>query len=513
MRHGCSFFLVAVVLLSPPAMAADANTVAVDGVAYVDIRSGFSMHLCRDWQLGAGDGAYEKAKVTGEREYPDLAGWDAIKAPSSKELVGFTSSAVDEVQYLTIYLLVLKRDLSLDEIVASRKQYWQKSPSKVIVTEGPALVKDQKIFSEPTSLLTILWRSDDKGAWEWLIREALVRGEAGRYFLLRWVKCAGEKKGQEDGKETIGQIVSSFVCLGETEVRRRWAQAIQKGQDLLTRWKKSEWKAEPLDHEYYRVMRGDSEIGFLVGQVDVPGATDPNGHKTVTTRYWCYVEDACGGREMAGMLGWATAAQRQEDKLRIFTGPITLSGKIVLDLGGTRETFDITVTASDDGRGYREQGVWTGNALSVKRFDDPAQPQKMTTAELEVKRDIYLPWSVWGGMGKLLDGKGEQEYVFMHYGNRALGHCTLRTAGQRPRETSFAHKDYIIRDTGPTTYIVAQMSGDGPIVESWYNAEGGGRLLARRSNGVTIERCDRSVVGEKWPKQLEKITSTADEKD
>ena len=77
------------------------------------------------------------------------------------------------------------------------------------------------------------------------------------------------------------------------------------------------------------------------------------------------------------------------------------------------------------------------------------------------------------------------------------------------------HVDIGNRRIGPgyPTYVVAEMSPDGPIVESWFSADGRGRLMRQRSNGITIEHCTRNALEKNWSKQLREIRLTAQEKD
>ena len=483
------------VAIGAVAMLWGAAGVGADGT-YVDMRSGFSLELGADWELYGGCPTDEVAQAGSKQGWVDLAGWEAVKIPASKELVRFGVAAGDRKQYLTVDLLVLKRDLEVGEIVTARRQYWERNPTRVIVTEGPALSARLQTTCGPAGFLTVLWRSEDQVAWQWFIREALIRSERGRYFLLRLVVPAGVRRNDNGPEPDIERLTSSFVCFGEAEVRRRWARAGQNGRDLIKRR-----VSVASGQECYRVMRGGNEIGFLVVTVERKAATGVGPGQVVGTNICGYVADGDGGVKLAGMLGWA-GGPGQMDSGRSSTGPLTLAGEIILDPCLGQETFEFTVASPGNTRGYGEEGMWQGGRLSLKRWDDVTQRERVIEAELEVKQDLYLPWSAWRGMGKLLDGKGAQEYVVMLYGNRGLGHCTIKSGPQEAASGGAAQK----RDEEPlNTYVVAQMSADGPVVESWFSGEGTRRLLRQRSDGVTLESCDMSRLEQHWARELQEM--------
>lgn len=504
MRNG-SVIVVAMLLLSGSAWGADANSVSTSGMTYVDIRTGFSVELAAGWEVtgwGVPAGVTGRGKQEG---WPGLGGWEPLKLPASKELVRFVLGDGERAQYAEVNLLAIKRELSLGEMVAARQRYWQKNTTRAIVSADVAGLGKGKSYAQPTAFLTVLWRSDDQGAWQWLIREALIQSEAGRYFLLRLITPTGQEKTDDEPTLEIEQIAERFVCLGETQVRRRWSQGSQRGQALLRRVGSAGFEGNPSEQSCYRVLRGGNEIGFFISSASAAPSADPNVETALTMICSGYVADAEGALALARMLGWGKSARGEAGQLGGWKGPVALSGRIVLRGGRGGETFEFTVGACGSSRGYREEGAWQRRVLRVKRWDDLTQPDKVIVREFEVKQELYMPWSVWRRLGNVLDGKASDEYVFMHYGNRTLGHSAVRVTAQTPLPRRGANDKNVVKVARLSRYVVAQMSADGPIVESWFSDEDGGGLIQQRSNGITLRRCAKEGLMKRWAEQIKDV--------
>ncbi len=463
---------------------------------YVDSRNGFSLRPpCLSEPLSNHTSFVSPQTEKSEKAWPNLMNWDALKMPPSKELVRFMPTDIDvQASELRVCLLVVKKNLSIEQMLQTRLGYWQKYPEQATVRK-----KQTAIFNNhPAAEFTVIWKSTNKNKKpaSRIYREVLIQNENDRYFMLVLISpdgTAGDFSACETLMETIAR---NFHCLGKTEEDRRWTQADKQAQQLIGKLKPELLKQYTATGKiWYRLTRFGKDIGFFAISRTWQGTGKAENLKI---RFYGSVGNAEDRSIFAHSQGWQAVLSADKGTVKLPAGPVFLQGEIVLENNLRNERFDYQFTGPKDAQpGCREQGQWKADTLTVKRYDTPRQGDKLidATAKLDVKNDIYLPRSLVSFLPCLLEREIGREYVFMVYYNRALCYYSLRMAATVP--ITVGDKQIT------TTYLIGQAGTQGPITEFWLDEKG--YVIRRRSCGIVMKQTTEEKIKQLWPNEIKKI--------
>jgi hypothetical protein len=464
---------------------------------YVDSRNGFSLRPpCFSEPLSNRISFILPQTEKPDQVWPNLMNWDAIKIPPSKELVRFvpTDSNV-QASELRVCLLVVKKNLSIEQMLQTRLGYWQKYPEQATVQK-----KQTAIFNNhPAAEFTVIWKGGNKNKKHTsrIYREVLIQNEKDRYFMLVLISPDGTAGDYSAGETLMETIARNFHCLGKTEEDRRWTQAGKQAQQLIGKLKPESLKQHTAtDKNWYRLTRFDKDIGFFAISRTWQGADKTDKTENLKIQFYGFVGNAEDRSIFAYSQGWQAVSPTGRGTVKLPAGPVFLQGEIVLENNLRNERFDYQFTGPKDDRpGYREQGQWKADTLIVKRYDVPRQGDKSITEKLDVKNDIYLPQSLVSLLPSLLEREIGREYVFMVYYNRALCYYSLRMSATVP--LTVGGKQIT------TTYLIGQAGTQGPIIEFWLDEKG--CVVRRRSCGIVMERATEEKIKQLWPNEIKKI--------
>jgi len=515
----CLTFLDPAVCLAQPPKTSPANrtTPAVAAAAlpqllgpeYVDIRTGFSLR-----PLAGSELADVEAGPAAEPNIPPfrLADWELLRQPESLELVRFT--APQPSCQLTVFLLVTRNRLSLDELAAARAQLWAKHPqaSQIDSTCEPQA-------SPPLARLSLLWqpRPSDHTL---PLQEALVQADKNRFFLLTLQPNGLAAASPNDLDRLMTLLLADFKCLDAQQQNIRQRDARKKAEQFLAGLQFATVKRALQPEAWFRVLYAGKDVGFYRIQT---ASTGPAEKPVLALHFHAYVNERAAGEQLARLLGWAraTADDLPDAPVRTRTpGPVRLEGTFELDGALKSERFRCRTTLPDaDPPALLEQGLWQAGRLTVKHLTPPADPNAFPGETLEVNDRLYLPGALAPLLPRLLELKPADEYLFLIYNNRTLRYYSLRVVGRRnllvtltsetpsaaPPATATTPSPSSTREI-PTTYLVAQFSPEGPIVETWIDADQPKASLVRlhANNGLTLLASSESTIKQLWPEPLAK---------
>jgi len=351
---------------------------------YVDSRNGFSLRPpCFSEPLSNRISFILPQTEKPDQAWPNLMNWDAIKIPPSKELVRFvpTDSNV-QASELRVCLLVVKKNLSIEQMLQTRLGYWQKYPEQATVQK-----KQTAIFNNhPAAEFTVIWKSTNKNKkpTSRIYREVLIQNEKDRYFMLALISPDGTAGDFSAGETLMETIARNFHCLGKTEEDRRWTQAGKQAQQLIDKFKPELLKQHTATNKiWYRLTRFDKDIGFFVLSRIWQGTGKAENLKI---QFYGSVGNAEDRSIFAHSQGWQAVPPTGRGGTKLPAGPVFLQGEIVLGNNLRNERFDYQFTGPKDTQpDYREQGQWKADTLTVKRYDVPRQSDKFITEKLDVQ--------------------------------------------------------------------------------------------------------------------------------
>lgn len=460
---------------------------------YVDIRNGFSLRPPRSSKPSSNHISFitPQTEKTDQLE-PDLMNWDSLKMPPSKELVRFVPTDNNaQPGELKVCLLVVKKNMSIEQMLQARLSFWHKYPEQATVQK-----KQTAIFNNrPAAEFRVIWKSTNKNKKRAsrIYREVLIQNENDRYFMLVLTSPDGTTGDQSVGNTLMEAISRNFHCLGKSEEDRRWTQAGKQAQQLLSELKPELLKQHTATEKiWYQLIRSGKDIGFFMVNQTWQGDGDAENLKIQFNAFAGNAED---GNIFAYTQGWQAALPTDKRTVKLPAGPVFLRGEIILENNLRNERFDHQFTGLKVAQpGYREQGQWKADALTIKRYDTPRQKDKSITEKLDVKNDIYLPRSLVLLLPCLLEREIGREYVFMVYYNRALCYYSLRIAATVP---------LMVGDKEITaTYLIGQAGTQGPIIEFWLDEKG--CVVRRRSCGIVMEQTTEEKIKQLWPNEIKK---------
>lgn len=496
---------VAGVTVDPPGPV-DTNCFggATAQIPYVDFRNGFSVVApCGSVLLDEApliqQGAIERPS------WPDPTDWELLKCPPSKQLACFALPDKQKDEYLTVYLLATRAEMTIEQMLRARCDYWEKhgrraSPEKKMATT----VNDCR-----TAHLSIGWPSRQKDDDDGILHEALIQSKKDRYYLLMLAGGANEPNGEPSATVRMEKIMAQFNCLGKEVEDRRWRQGRQRGQELLSSLKIDEIKLVLQGQTWYRVSYEGRDVGFYNSNEQFVSDAES---RCVEINCRAFLNQHRAVRSFMRMQGWAEPSSEGSSGAEIPVGPIRIRGRFTLEgsLGG--EVFEYHINGSEQpDQGYGQKGVWKAGTLELER-GDTKEREKSISETLEVNEKIYLPWVVAELLGRLLKREAGQEYVFIRYTNGALCYHSLRVAAQVELDKSDFQDDGLVttqtaNNDGPrqqgATYMITQMGVHGPIVETWLDEQG--RLLKRRAGRLVMQRTSKETIEQLWPREYEKI--------
>jgi len=231
---------------------------------YVDSRNGFSLRSpCLSEPSSNHTSFVSPQTEKPDQVWPNLMNWDALKIPPSKELVRFVPTDNNvQASELRVCLLVVKKNLSIEQMLQTRLGYWQKYPEQATVRK-----KQTAIFNNhPAAEFTVIWKSTNKNKEHAsrIYREVLIQNEKDRYFMLVLISPDGTAGDFSAGETLMETIARNFHCLGKTEEDRRWTQAGKQAQQLLDKLKPELLKQYVATGKiWYRLTRFGKDIGFF----------------------------------------------------------------------------------------------------------------------------------------------------------------------------------------------------------------------------------------------------------
>lgn len=460
---------------------------------YVDIRNGFSLRPPRSSEPSSNHISFISPQTEKpDQVWPNLMNWDALKIPPSKELVRFVPTDINvQASELRIFLLVVKKNISIEQMLQTRLGFWQKYPEQAAVRK-----KQTAIFNNhPAAEFTVIWKSGKKNKEHTsrIYREVLIQNENDRYFMLVLISPDGTAGDFSAGKTLMETIARNFHCLGKTEEDRRWTQAGKQAQQLIGKLKPELLKQHtPTDKNWYRLTRSGKDIGFFMVSRTWQDADNVENLKIQFNGFAGNIED---GNIFAYSQGWQAVLPTDRGTEKLPAGPVFLRGEIILENNLRNERLDHQFTGPKDTQpGYREQCRWKADTLTIEKYATPRQGDKSITEKLDVKNDIYLPRSLVLLLPCLLEREIGREYVFMVYYNRALCYYSLRMAATVP--ITVGDKQIT------TTYMIGQAGTQGPIIEFWLDEKG--HIIRRRSCGIVMEQTTEEKIKQLWPNETKK---------
>ena len=468
---------------------------------YVDIRNGFSLRPpCLSEPSSNHISFISPQTEKPDQAWPNLMNWDALKMPPSKELVRFVPTDINvQASELRVCLLVVKKNLSIEQMLQTRLGYWQKYPEQATVQK-----KQTAIFNNhPAAEFTVIWKSTNKNKKHTsrIYREVLIQNENDRYFMLVLISPDGTAGDFSAGETLMETIARNFHCLGKTEEDRRWTQAGKQAQQILDKLKPELLKQYMATGKiWYRLTRFGKDIGFFA----ISRTWQDTGKaENLKIQFYGSVGNAEDRSIFAHSQGWQAVLPTDRGTAKLPAEAVFLQGEIVLENNLRNERFDYQFTGPKDAQpDYREQGQWKADTLTIERYDTPRQGDKLIAEKLDVKNDIYLPQSLVSLLPCLLEREIGREYVFMVYYNRALCYYSLRMAATVP--ITVGDKQIT------TTYLIGQAGTQGPIIEFWLDEKG--HVVRRRSCGVVMEQTTEEKIKQLWPNETKKAKIEMDSK-
>ncbi|MBN1846138.1 MAG: hypothetical protein JW810_10680 [Sedimentisphaerales bacterium] len=449
--------------------------------------------------------------------------WESLRVPESQSLVRFWQGPTQTE--LEVFLLVSKaRTPSIDALREAREGFWQKFPTQATLQ----MSRTDRIQNRDAALLAITWKPTPQAETPLFIQEIILNYQANRFFLISLARPVRDETEREQAEALLQILLKNFSCFNPDEEQRRRQQARQLGQQFLKNL--SFQTVQPIlqDRQWFRVRLGAEEAGFLLCTEQVQTVEEKT---RIRIRCESYIATPRAGREWIRLRGWGRGLLEEEFQPRTATaGALRLTEDLRLQGDLHAETFRVEVVYPDaPSLNYREEGAWSAGVLNVKYFDDPAETQKHFTGTLQVNDPLYLPAVLAVLRGRCLQPKLQQEYIFQRYSNRALRDESLRIVARTTLEIAPAAAEPSKPTTPQTTppasapapttasepapaaaldtlYLVEQTGMDGPIVETWLDAEG--RLIQQRTNnGLLLLRSSARTIETLWPQPVRTLLS------
>jgi len=469
------------------------------GTAYVDIRHGFSVRGPFGSQLTGGGG---KREFKGW-DLPDISCWELLRFPESKSLVGFAEK--EKQRFLQISLLATRRKLKIAQMLEARRSFWQQYPDRAEINEAHT----ETINGFPAALLAVSWKGKEKDKGMGTIREALIQTKRNRYFSL--TLFAGSKTEQAKNASLMDLLVSNFVCFDKKEGDQRWLGARKQAQKLLAKLKFHEVKGVIQAESWYRVLYEQREVGFYRVQEQLV-TEQVKGQETSAIKINCYghINDQGGTRAFADILGWAKGVTGAEAE-NSWVGAKRFKGEFILDNQLKGEKFEYQIVDFENpGKGYREEGVWQKGALSIKQYSDMVKAEPTVAEPMDLNDSIYLSQVMGRLLGRVLEAKVGQEYVFLSYSNAALCYHSMRVADRVKLKIADIQKVQSTKEKNgqrqigqiEALYLIGQVGTEGPIIETWLDERG--QIVKQRADGVVLWRSSKEEIKKLWAGEVEK---------
>lgn len=462
-------------------------------LAYVDLRNGFSIRPPLGFLLGS----------TQNDDLPDLIDWPQLKVPSSKRLVSFSDAK--SRQRLTVYLLVTRKEMTIEQALESRQSYWQTFPDQATLQEATA----ETVRSSPAVVTRILW----KGAGNRppiQIRETLVQRKKDRYFML--VSVGPVVKTDDAAKGLLdAAIAGSFVSMDESEIKQRVSNARKVAQSLLEPLDSTALKGKFEGQDFYRIRFNDQEVGFRCVTRNVRVLADQKEHRFKLDTL-SYLDSAEAAEAYAELDGWRVCAMGAGAEKHAFVGPVRFESHLELDGGLKAERFSFNATDFQQPPNvYCESGEWKEKQVSI--FPCQAVPESEGAGVKPLKvtsriDKIYLPLSLVDIVGELIEPAIGNEYVFARYFYRTLGFYSLRVVDTvelklEPLPVGAAKPEPVEANVVKVVYLVGQLNSQGPIVEIWIDEAG--RVVKQKAGGIELVRASRKEIQQRWPKPFAEL--------
>ena len=470
------------------------------GPAYVDLRNGFSLRPPVSYALGA----------MASGDLPDLIDWQQLKLPSSKRLVSF--SAPDRQQWLTVYLLVTRKDLTIEDIAAARQNYWQTFPEQATVQD----TLTESVSNLPAVVTHILWKGKDQGPGIEL-RETLIQQEKDRYFMLFCGKPSAESVDDEQ-ERLIQTVISNFVCMTEAQIKQRWSEGRQAAQSLLEPLDSAALKDKFDTQIYYRVRLDGQEVGFRCIERKLQVLADQKQHRFKIDAL-DYLDTSEAAQAYIELIGWQARSLGESVDKPAFIGAIRLESHFQLDGDLKMEQFNFNATDRQQPPNvYCETGEWKENLVSIFPCQMGPESEGAGVEQLKITSKIdkiYLPLSLVDIVGQLIEPKTGQEYVFARYFYRSLGFYSLRVVAKvelkldrlavAVEKTESDNNQAAVEKPINAAYLVGQLNSQGPVMEMWLDEQG--QVIKQKANGIELIRAERAEIEQRWPKPLAELQS------
>jgi hypothetical protein len=492
---GLAAWFWVVMVLAAPGSAAEETAVELPanllGLAYVDLRHGFSVRAPLNYSLGA----------TGRDDFPDLIDWDHLKLPASKRLVSFGDSVGQAG--LEVYLLVTRKGMTIENLLAARESYWQTFPDQATLEETGT----ETVSSLPSAVTQLVWKGKKEGP-SLRIRETVVQRKKNRYFMLVHMGAVG---GEGNTVAVVDDaIAGNFVCMEESESKQRWGSARKSAQEVLESLDSAAVKLAFGDESYYRLRRGGEEVGFQCVRRNVHVLEDQKQHRFEIDMI-AYADSAEVAEAYAEMVGWRASPVAVGENPSAFSGPVVLESHFQLDGDLKSEQFEYR--AKNWHRPVHEsfeKGHWRENMITIYPSQADEAQEKVVSKELQVTSKIakiYLPLSLVDILGRFIKAVDGQEYVFARYFYRTVGFYSLRVVGKvdLKLEPLAVDGEKTKEDAKKikALYLVGQLNSQGPITELWLDAKG--QILRQKGPGIEWVRASREEIGSRWPKALAEL--------
>lgn len=468
------------------------------GLAYVDLRNGFSIRPPLGFSLGS----------TVSDDLPDLIDWPQLKLPASKRLVNFSDPKGP--RRLTVYLLVTRKDLTIEQVAEARQTYWQTFPDQATVQETTT----ETVRNSPAVVTGVLWKGSETSP-PIQLRETVVQRKKNRYFMLVSVGPVVESA---EGVEGVldAAIASSFICMSESEIKQRWSAARKAGQSLLEPLDSTALKDKFNTQDFYRIRFNGQEVGFRCVSRSVVVLADQKQHRFKIDTM-SYLKTAEATEKYAELTGWRACSMGADEDKHAFVGPVRLESHFQLDGGLKAERFRFNATDFQQPPNvYCETGEWKEQQVSVFPCKTESKTEGAGVEKLKVTSridKIYLPLSLVDIVGQLIDPALGNEYVFARYFYRTLGFYSLRVVDKvelklKPLPTGAAKAKPAENQAADETtinavYLVGQLNSQGPITEQWLDEKG--QVVKQQANGIELIRASREEIQRRWPKPFSEL--------
>ena len=485
-----------------PALLADDLPRNILDPAYVDIREGFSIRPPVGSQIVprqstltplAQDQAPTEEMPPAQTQnvligpgIPILAEWQSIKVPESKEIIRFHNNPKDLT--LSLCLLVCRQRTDPQAMLDARRAYWAHFPQQVTVEQIDLVTINTADAVRATIIYQPQAQDPNLPSTPYTLREAIIQKEDNRFYLLAMASPTRDPADPPTYDTFMDAAAGTFISLDRTEQQQRWRQARRHAEQALAEIQFDRLKLLLQDQTCFRITAGDRNIGFR--RLSEPLLSNDNAPAIRITDHTFLRAEPDAARLITG-LGWAKVLADAILPTQSPPQPLDLQAQFALDRNLKKHEFQVRITAGADPVPLaHETGHCEADTLNINYFEDPNDPQRPRAIQAKTDETLYAPWTLAHLLGRILDLKVNDEFVFQVYSNHALRWRTLRVAAKTELTLD---PDIPASETAtvspnlqpiPVTYLVEQTGADGPITETWIDQKGA--ILKQRIEGITL---------------------------